>query len=221
MKHTQKIALVPLEEWEKLKEKNSKQPPKEIVTVNQPVAQMRQTVPSQIPLSMKKETVPQIRKQKKSTLNQTLKQNVKKMKRNKNKKLELPEKTMKRYKIRKVLKKISPENKDKAQLLLQNIYDFNILKWKESGEIKYKGKIIPRSNIVSLVKNVLNKNDDSEPPGIKIFYKVLKKINIPKYLINNEKALGILSTYDSKYDVNTWRPPGELVVKKKKKKKKK
>lgn len=136
-------------------------------------------------------------------------------------KIKLPERTLNRYRIKKILKHISPENKNTAYLLLQHISDYNILKWRDNGEIKYKGKIIPKSNIISLLKHVMNKTDISEQPGVHIFYKALRKINIPEYLITNVKALSVLKESDPKYDKNAWRPPGELVEKKKKKKKKK
>ena len=126
----------------------------------------------------------------------------------------LPERTVKRLKIKQAIKNIPSENKSKAILLLQYITDYDILKWNDKGEIKYKNKILPESNIISLINHVLDKNDKNKPLGSNVFYKVLKKIDIPLYLIENEDALKFLQTPDIKYNPNSWRPPGELVKKK-------
>ena len=132
-------------------------------------------------------------------------------------KIKLPEKTLKKYRIRQVVKKIPEENKDKAMLLLQHITDYNILKWNKDNIIKYKNKIIPKSDIVQLIKHALSNNDVSKPVGIEKFYNMLNQIDIPEYLIRNKNALNKYNDSVSKRsNANLWRPPGELVSKKKK-----
>lgn len=124
-------------------------------------------------------------------------------------KKQLPERTLKRYRIKQVLKHISPENKNSAILLLQHITDYDLLKWNDKGVIKYKNIIIPNSNIVSLVKHALSK-DNRNPVGVKEFYTMLNDIDIPEYLVKNKDILNKYSV-DKKYsNVNAWRPPGDL-----------
>lgn len=127
--------------------------------------------------------------------------------------MQLPERTLKRYRIKQVLKKISPENKNSAILLLQHITDFNFLKWNEKGVIKYKNVIVPNSDIVTLIRHALSDNKNTVI-GEKEFYTMLNEIDIPDYLIKNKDALQKYNQDDKKIDVNVWRPPGDLVKKK-------
>ena len=52
-------------------------------------------------------------------------------------------------------------------------------------------------------------NNKSKPVGMKSFYKILAKANIPSKLILNKDGQHIMKkTLDERS--NTWRPPGQL-----------
>ncbi|GIY75228.1 hypothetical protein CDAR_566841 [Caerostris darwini] len=73
----------------------------------------------------------------------------------------------------------------------RNILDFikekpSILSWTPDGEIIYKGKHLPRTNIVKLVADLL-RNRKQSPAGSKEFHLVLKEINVPANYIMNKK----------------------------------
>ena len=53
----------------------------------------------------------------------------------------------------------------------------------------YKGKVIPKSNVIELITHAIQ-NDKSKPNGMKTFYKILAKAkaNIPIKLIMNKEG---------------------------------
>ena len=78
----------------------------------------------------------------------------------------------------------------------------------KSGELMYKGKVIPKSNVIELITHAIQ-NDKSKPNGMKSFYKILAKANIPTKLIMNKEGRHIMKkTLDQKNHI--WRPPGRL-----------
>ncbi|GBO40948.1 hypothetical protein AVEN_92665-1 [Araneus ventricosus] len=73
----------------------------------------------------------------------------------------------------------------------KNILDFlkvnhSILSWAPEGEIVYKAQRIPRTNIVSLVTDLL-RNRKTSSSGFKEFKAALKEMNIPAAYIVNRK----------------------------------
>lgn len=226
MKYTQKLVLVPVEEWERIKNL-SKIQPKETVTVNHQIGKVTAAateVPAvnqemKVQKKLKMENSIQNPNQKNLEILKPKKKKKKKKDKVSTSKLILPEKTLKKYRIKQVLRNIPENNRDKAMLLLQHITDYNMLKWNKDFLVKYNNKIIPKSNIVQLVKHALSKNDTSKPEGIEKFYTMLNIIDIPDYLILNQKALNKYNESGTKkYNANLWRPPGELVSKKKRNK---
>ncbi|GBM12920.1 hypothetical protein AVEN_163984-1 [Araneus ventricosus] len=72
----------------------------------------------------------------------------------------------------------------------KNILDFlkannTILSWTPEGEIVCKGQRLPRTNIVSLVADVL-RHIKKSPKGSSEFYAALKEMNIPSSLVINK-----------------------------------
>ena len=53
-------------------------------------------------------------------------------------------------------------------MLLYYLENGENLKWNKDGELVYKGKVIPNSNIMELVTHAIQ-HDKSKPIGMKIF----------------------------------------------------
>ena len=103
---------------------------------------------------------------------------------------------------------LSPKKRTKGTLLLHYLENSEAIKWNKNGELMYKGKVIPKSNIMELITHAVQ-NDKSQPIGMKTFYKYLSKINIPLKLISNKQGLYIMKQLSTHQD-NMWRPPGRL-----------
>ncbi|GFY22119.1 uncharacterized protein TNCV_3297631 [Trichonephila clavipes] len=77
------------------------------------------------------------------------------------------------------------------QQTAKNILDFlkdkhSIISWTPEGEIIYKSERLPRTNIVSLITDLL-RNRKNSPKGSTEFHAALREINIPKNFIVNRK----------------------------------
>ena len=100
------------------------------------------------------------------------------------------------------------KKRSKGLLLLHYLEKSENIKWNKTGELLYKGKMIPNSNVIELITHAIQ-NDKSNPIGMKTFYKILAKANIPIKLIMNKEGRHIMKkTLDEKN--NIWRPPGQL-----------
>ena len=66
------------------------------------------------------------------------------------------------------------------------------MKWDVNGTFKYKGQLIPNSNIIHLVLHALLKTVKDKPPGMNRFYKGLSEVNVPEFLVSNEMGKLIL-----------------------------
>ena len=102
----------------------------------------------------------------------------------------------------------SLKKKNKSLSLLYYLKKNKDIKWNKKGEIFYKGKIFPESNIKHLVNHAVH-NNKSRPHGIKTFYKILAKSNIPKKLISNKEGRHLMEKILHERDID-WRPPGRL-----------
>ena len=83
---------------------------------------------------------------------------------------------------------LSPKKRSKGLSLLRHLENNENLSWDKKGEIIYKGKLIPNSNILTLINHTIHDNDTSEPIGMKSFYKVLENSNVLRILIENKKG---------------------------------
>ncbi|GFY16131.1 uncharacterized protein TNCV_3531341 [Trichonephila clavipes] len=77
------------------------------------------------------------------------------------------------------------------QQTAKNILDFlkdkhSTISWTPEGEIIYKSERLPRTNIVSLITDLL-RNRKNSPKGSTEFHAALREINIPKNFIVNRK----------------------------------
>ncbi len=78
--------------------------------------------------------------------------------------------------------------RSRAKRLINFILDVKKLTWNTNGNISYDEKTIPKSNIIDLLSAATshNKLRKLSLPGIGLFIKFLKDVNVPKYFLNTE-----------------------------------
>ena len=103
---------------------------------------------------------------------------------------------------------MSLKKRNKSLSLLYYLKKNKDIKWNKKGEILYKGKILPETNIIHLIKHAMQ-NDKSRPHGVKAFYRILAKANIPKKLISNKEGRHLMEKVLHEKNIE-WRPPGRL-----------
>ena len=77
--------------------------------------------------------------------------------------------------------------KKKAIALMQRIKEHPDMGWTESGEFVYRGRVIPRSNIIDLVGDILRARRSVEPEGWREFARIMGESNIPRELVGHER----------------------------------
>ena len=65
--------------------------------------------------------------------------------------------------------------------------------WNDRGEITVNGHKIPGSNIIDLINDQLRDRKNFDPTGWETFTESLSKINMPKYLMRNERRKSHIS----------------------------
>ena len=79
----------------------------------------------------------------------------------------------------------------KTGLLLNLMQASNRISWNKTGTVTIDNNIIPGSNIIDLVNDVVRKRTISKNPvGINIFKQFLQDINIPKELVSFQFGAG-------------------------------
>ena len=73
----------------------------------------------------------------------------------------------------------------KAKLLIDKIKSRSNMRWNDKGELVYKRKVVPGSNIVDLVNDTMRKRKHFEPTGWEVFATGLKEANVPQELVGN------------------------------------
>ena len=89
--------------------------------------------------------------------------------------------------------------------LLKLIKNNPILSWNEKANLLYKGRIVPNSDIIEIIKYILSKNTKSIPTGIEYFYASLAKRKVPFSLFINTNAKDMMRRYRKKQ--LTWNLP--------------
>lgn len=85
-----------------------------------------------------------------------------------------------------VIQSIPSTYKARAVRLLDHIKRIPDVTWLRSGELNYRGKIIPESHIVDLINDLLRKRVTlAEVPGWRELADALKSSNVPRDLIGN------------------------------------
>ena len=106
-----------------------------------------------------------------------------------------------------IVRGIPKSMKTRAEALLANLKERgDVITWDDMGQVLLDGVLIPKSNISDLVSDAMRSRKHFNPVGVREFYNVLNKINVPKDLVRNERRWD--ETEKKKVDEKT--PPKEL-----------
>ena len=84
-----------------------------------------------------------------------------------------------------IVRGIPKTMKSRAEALLAHLKERgDIITWDDMGQVLLDGVLIPKSN---MVLDAMRSCKHFNPVGVREFYNVLNKINVPKDLVRNEK----------------------------------
>ena len=87
-----------------------------------------------------------------------------------------------------IVRGIPKTMKSRAEALLAHLKERgDVITWDDMGQVLVDGVLIPKSNISDLVSDAMRSRKHVNPVGVREFYSVLYKINVPKDLVRNEK----------------------------------
>ena len=87
-----------------------------------------------------------------------------------------------------IVRGIPKTMKSRAEALLAHLKERgDVITWDDMGQVLLDGVLIPKSNISDLVSDAMRSRKHFNPVGVREFYNVLSKINVPKDLVRNEK----------------------------------
>ena len=103
--------------------------------------------------------------------------------------------------------------KTRAEALLAHLKERgDVITWDDMGQVLLNGVLIPKSNISDLVSDAMRSRKHFNPVGVREFYNVLNKINVPKDLVRNERRWSEGEKKKVPLDEKT--PPKELTISK-------
>ena len=75
---------------------------------------------------------------------------------------------------------------NRAKLLIQKLKDHSdVISLNDNGQLVLEGSIVPNSNVVNLVNDVMQKRKGFNPEHSNTFAKALTKINVPEDYVRN------------------------------------
>ena len=87
-----------------------------------------------------------------------------------------------------IVRGIPKTMKLRAEALLAHLKERgDVITWDDMGQVLVDGVLIPKSNISDLVSDAMRSRKHFNPVGVREFYSVLSKINVPKDLVRNER----------------------------------
>ena len=87
-----------------------------------------------------------------------------------------------------IVRGIPKTMKSRAEALLAHLKERgDVITWDDMGKVLVDGVLIPKSNISDLVSDAMRSRKHFNPIGVREFYSVLNKINVPKDLVRNER----------------------------------
>ena len=90
-----------------------------------------------------------------------------------------------------IVRGIPKTMKSRAEALLAHLKERgDVITWNDMGQVLLDGVLIPKSNISDLVSDAMRSRKHFNPVGVREFYNVLNKINVPKDLVRNERRWG-------------------------------
>ena len=73
-----------------------------------------------------------------------------------------------------------------AKLLIQKLKDHSdVISWNDNGQLVLEGSIVPNSNFVNLVNDVMQKRRGFNPKHLSSFARALTEINVPEDYVKN------------------------------------
>ena len=92
----------------------------------------------------------------------------------------------------KVIESVGKNMKKKAGLLLDHLKKSKVLKWNAQGQVAYRGREVPHSNIVDLVSETMrmrSRKHHPQPAGLAQFAQALKEVNTPNEYVQNPDVI--------------------------------
>ena len=87
-----------------------------------------------------------------------------------------------------IVRGIPKTMKSRAEALLAHLKERgDVITWDDMGQVLLDGVLIPKFNISDLVSDAMRPRKHFNPIGVREFYNVLSKINVPKDLVRNER----------------------------------
>ena len=87
-----------------------------------------------------------------------------------------------------IVRGIPKTMKSRAEALLAHLKERgDVITWDDMGQVLIDCVLIPKSNISDLVSDAMRSRKHFNPIGVREFYSVLSKINVPKDLVRNER----------------------------------
>ena len=87
-----------------------------------------------------------------------------------------------------IVRGIPKTMKTRAEALLAHLKKRgDVITWDDMGQVLLDGVLIPKSSISDLVSDAMRSRKHFNPVGVREFYNVLNKINVPKDLVRNER----------------------------------
>ena len=112
-----------------------------------------------------------------------------------------------------IVRGIPKSMKTRAETLLAHLKERgDVITWDDMGQVLLDGVLIPKSNISDLVSDAMRSRKHFNPVGVREFYNVLNKINVPKDLVRNERRWDEVEKKNVSLDEKT--PSKELTISK-------
>ena len=104
-----------------------------------------------------------------------------------------------------IVRGIPKTMKTRAEALLAHLKERgDVITWDDMGQVLVDGVLIPKSNISDLVSDAMRSRKHFNPVGVREFYNVLNKINVPKDLVRNERRWDESEKMDEKPKELNW-----------------
>ena len=104
-----------------------------------------------------------------------------------------------------IVRGIPKTMKTRAEALLAHLKERgDVITWDDMGQVLVDGVLIPKSNISDLVSDAMRSRKHFNPVGVREFYNVLNKINVPKDLVRNERRWDETEKMDEKPNELNW-----------------
>ena len=85
---------------------------------------------------------------------------------------------------------------NRAKLLIQNLKDHSdVISWNDNGQLVLEGSMVPNSNAVNLVNDIMPKRRGFNPKHLSSFAKALTKISVPEDYVRNPNQIDSIRWY--------------------------